>query len=305
MAHSAAFTLIDVFTSRPFGGNQLAVFTDASAINSAQMQLLARELNFSESTFVTASGEAGVTRRVRIFTPRREIPMAGHPIVGTTWLLASRGDIALDSQTADATLQLALGPVTVSIESENNQPTFVWMAHRAAEFGEIRPDRENIAKALGITASDLRDDLPIEVVSTGNPFIFVPINSAVAVARCAPNEMALKALFKPDEQGLPIHIFTVNESGEFGLRARMFAPHTDGIPEDPATGNAAAPLGAYAAKYQLLPETSEVRFIVDQGIEMGRPSQIYVEVKRGVNEEIGLRIGGQCVIAGEGRIQLE
>jgi len=305
MARSATFTLIDVFTSRPFGGNQLAVFTDALTISSAEMQVLARELNFSESTFVTPYGEAGITRRVRIFTPRREIPMAGHPTIGTTWVLASHGDISLNSPTVDAILQLGLGPVTVSIESGNNQPTFVWMTHRAPTFGEIRPDRENIAKALGITASDLRNDLPIEVVSTGNPFIFVPINSIAAIERCASNEMALRALFKSGEQPLPIHMFVVNDAGGFGVRARMFAPHTDGIVEDPATGSAAAPLGAYAAKYQLLPGTFEACFTIDQGIEIGRPSQIHVEVKRSVNDEIRLRIGGQCVIVGEGQIALD
>jgi trans-2,3-dihydro-3-hydroxyanthranilate isomerase len=125
MARSAKFILIDVFTSRLFGGNQLAVFTDASEISSVEMQVLARELNFAESTFVTTSDETGITRRVRIFTPKREIPMAGHPTVGTTWVLASRGYIALHSANVDATLRLGLGPITVSIASENKKPTFV------------------------------------------------------------------------------------------------------------------------------------------------------------------------------------
>jgi trans-2,3-dihydro-3-hydroxyanthranilate isomerase len=235
MARSVKFILIDVFTSHPFGGNQLAVFTDASKISSAEMQMLARELNFAESTFVIPSDEAGITRRVRIFTPKREIPMAGHPTVGTTWVLASRGDIALDSANVDATLRLGLGPITVSIASKNDKPTFVWMAHRAPIFGGIRSDRGNIAKSLGITAAELRDDLPVEIVSTGFPFLFVPIRSKAAIAKCAPNEAALRALFKQDEERLPIHMFVVHDSGEFGVRARMFAPHTDGIPEDPAT----------------------------------------------------------------------
>jgi trans-2,3-dihydro-3-hydroxyanthranilate isomerase len=305
MARSAKFILIDVFTTRPFGGNQLAVFTDASEISSVEMQVLARELNFAESTFVTTSDETGIARRVRIFTPKREIPMAGHPTVGTTWVLASRGYIALNSANVDATLRLGLGPITVSIASENKKPTFIWMAHRVPTFGGVRFDRETIATSLGITAADLREDLPIEIVSTGFPFLFVPIKSRTAIAKCAPNEIALGALYKPDEQRLPIFMFVVNDSVEFGARARMFAPHTDGIPEDPATGSAAAPFGAYAAKYRLIPETSEVRFIVDQGVEMGRPSQIHVEVKRNADGAIGLRIGGQCVIVGEGQIELD
>src|SRR5258707_2936272 len=116
MRHLAKFTLVDVFTSRAFVGNQLAVFSDAAGISDAEMQALAHELNFSESTFVTASDVPGVVRRVRIFTPAREIPMAGHPTVGTTWVLASHGQIPLKSASIDATLQLGIGPGTVSIE---------------------------------------------------------------------------------------------------------------------------------------------------------------------------------------------
>src|SRR5258707_14999791 len=137
MPRKIPLTLVDVFTSRPFGGNQLAVFTDAAAISSGEMQVLAHEMNFSESTFVMPPDSSGA-RVVRIFTPRREIPMAGHPTVGTTWGLASRGEIALDSPSVDATLQLGIGPVTVTVESTGDKPDFVWMAHREAEFGAKR-----------------------------------------------------------------------------------------------------------------------------------------------------------------------
>jgi trans-2,3-dihydro-3-hydroxyanthranilate isomerase len=304
MARAAKFTLVDVFTAQPFGGNQLAVFADAAGISSAEMQSLAREINLSESTFVTASERAGIARRVRIFTPRRELPMAGHPTVGTAWVLASRGAIILDAPKIEVTLQLEIGPVSVSIESEDQQPAFVWMTHRAPVFGAIRSDRETIAKSLGIPATDLHDELPIETVSTGFPFLFVPIKSVAAIAKCAPNEAALRALFKPDEPPEPILMFTVSDPDEFRVRARMFAPHTDGIPEDPATGSAAAPLGAYAAKHQLIRKAPEIRFIVDQGLEMGRPSQIHVEVKRLPEDALGLRIGGQCVIVGDGEFVL-
>ncbi len=177
MSRKIPFTLVDVFTSRPFGGNQLAVFTDAATLSASEMQELAHEMNFSESTFVMAAESAHAARRVRIFTPRREIPMAGHPTVGTTWVLASRGEIALESANVDATLQLGIGPVTVTIESTGGRPDFVWMAHREPEFGAKRRDRGRVAKALGIAATDIRDDLPIQIVSTGFPFTlsrFVP-----------------------------------------------------------------------------------------------------------------------------------
>ncbi len=304
MSRKIPFTLADVFTSRPFGGNQLAVFTDAATLSASEMQELAHEMNFSESTFVMAAESAHAARRVRIFTPRRELPMAGHPTVGTTWVLASRGEIALESANVDATLQLGIGPVTVTIESTGGKPDFVWMAHREPEFGVERHDRGLIAEALGITAADIRDDLPVQIVSTGVPFIFVPLRTLDALARCVSSGAALAALFKSGEQPLPIYMFVANESGEFAARSRMFAPHTDAIPEDPATGSAAAPLGAYAATYGLIKPQPSHSFLIQQGVEMGRPSEIRVEVARKSSGAFAIRIGGRCAIVGEGAMFL-
>ena len=302
MPRKTPFILVDVFTSRPFGGNQLAVFTDGAAISATEMQELAHEMNFSESTFVMPPDSSGA-RRVRIFTPRREIPMAGHPTVGTTWVLASRGDIALDSASVDATLQLGVGPVTVTVECAGGKPEFVWMAHREPEFGAKRDDRERIAQALGITAAEIRDDLPIQTVSTGFPFIFVPIRTLDALAKCAPNAPALAALFNSGEPVLPIYMFVANESGEFAPRSRMFAPH-EGVAEDPATGSAAAPFGAYAAMYGLISLAPKASFLIRQGVEMGRPSEIRVEVARKDSGAFAIRIGGRCAIVGEGSMFL-
>jgi trans-2,3-dihydro-3-hydroxyanthranilate isomerase len=305
MSRKTPFTLVDVFTSRPFGGNQLAVFTDAAALSASEMQELAHEMNFSESTFVMPAESAGAARRVRIFTPRREIPMAGHPTVGTTWVLASRGEIALGSASVDATLQLGIGPMTVTIESTGGKPDFVWMAHREAEFGAKREDREHVAKALGVTAADIRDDLPVQSVSTGFHFIFVPLRTIEALGKCVSNGAALAALFKPGEQPLPVYMFVANQSGgEFSAQSRMFAPHTDGITEDPATGSAAAPFGAYAANYGLIKPAPKTSFMIEQGVEMDRPSQIRVEVARKDSGAFAIRIGGRCVIVGEGAMFL-
>jgi trans-2,3-dihydro-3-hydroxyanthranilate isomerase len=301
MPRKTPFILVDVFTSRPFGGNQLAVFSDGAALSPSEMQELAHERNFSESTFVMPPDSSGA-RRVRIFTPKHEIPMAGHPTVGTTWVLASRGEIALDSASVDATLLLGIGPVTVTVESTGGQPDFVWMAHREPEFGAKRDDRKRIAEALGITAADIRDDLPIQIVSTGFPFMFVPIRALDALAKCAPNAPALASLFKP-EQILPIYMFVANQSGEFAPRSRMFAPH-DGVAEDPATGGASAPFGAYAATYGLINPAPKASFVIQQGVEMGRPSEIHVEVARKDNGAFAIRIGGRCAIVGEGSMFL-
>ena len=302
MSRKTPFILVDVFTSRPFGGNQLAVFTDGAALSSSEMQELAHEMNFSESTFVMPPDSSGA-RRVRIFTPTHEMPMAGHPTVGTTWVLATRGDIALDSASVDATLHLGIGPVTVTVENTGGQPDFVWMAHREPEFGAKRRDRGRIAKTLGINSADIRDDLPIQIASTGFPFIFVPIRTLDALAKCAPNAPALAALFKPGEQILPIYMFVANESGEFAPRSRMFAPFT-GVSEDPATGSASAPFGAYAATYGLINPAPKASFVIQQGVEMGRPSEIHVEVARKDSGGFAIRIGGRCAIVGEGSMFL-
>ena len=182
MSRKTPFILVDVFTSRPFGGNQLAVFTDAAALSASEMQELAHEMNFSESTFVMPPESSGA-RRVRIFTPTREMPMAGHPTVGTAWVLASRGEIALESASVDATLQ-----------SRNRAGDGDGREHRrqaglcldGASRGGVRReahDRERFAEALGIAAADIRDDLPIQVVSTGFPFIFVPLRTIDALAK--------------------------------------------------------------------------------------------------------------------------
>ncbi|HKN14488.1 MAG TPA: PhzF family phenazine biosynthesis protein [Candidatus Binatus sp.] len=302
MSRKTPFILVDVFTSRPFGGNQLAVFTEGAALSASEMQELAHEMNFSESTFVMPPESSGA-RRVRIFTPKHEMPMAGHPTVGTTWVLASRGEIPLDSASVDATVHLGIGPVTVTIENTGGKPDFVWMGHRAAEFGAKRHDRGRIAKALGITAADIRDDLPIQAVSTGVPFLFVPVRSLDALAKCAVNAAALAALFKPGETILPVYMFVANEAGEFAPRSRMFGPH-DGVPEDPATGGASAPFGAYAATYKLIDPAPKAAFLIRQGVEMGRPSEIHVEVARKDSGSFAIRIGGRCAIVGEGAMFL-
>jgi trans-2,3-dihydro-3-hydroxyanthranilate isomerase len=302
MSRRYDFVQVDVFTDQAFGGNQLAVFLDGRGLSSGEMQTLAREMNFSESTFVLPSDLPEAARRVRIFTPAEELPMAGHPTVGTAWVLAARGDLPLTGDTTGATLALEIGPVPMQIESEGGQPSFVWMSHRQPEFGPVRSDAEAVAEALGATAADLRNDLPIQVVSTGLPYLFVPFRSLEAIGRCRPNQAALAGLY-PGETPLAVYLFTMETTTPEALvHGRMFAPHVFDIPEDPATGSAAAPLAAYLAGYGLAPGGPEARFVCEQGIEMGRPSRIHLEVRRQGEEIVGLRIGGQAVIVGAGAI---
>jgi trans-2,3-dihydro-3-hydroxyanthranilate isomerase len=295
------FFQADVFTNTAFGGNQLAVFTDAQGLSDEEMQILAREMNFSESTFVFPPEIQGAVKRVRIFTPALELPMAGHPTVGTTYVLGHLNEIQLTGDVTEAILQLGIGPIKVAIERKEGGVGFVWMTHMPPEFGAIREDRERVANALGITAADLIDSLPIQIVSTGVPYLFVPIRSLEAIGKCRPNQTALADLYESDPAML--YLFTPETtSPNVQLHCRMFGSVVADIPEDPATGSAAGPMGAYAARYNVLPRQPHMKFLIEQGIEMGRPSYISLDVKTEGEAIAQIRIGGQAVIVGEGDI---
>ena len=174
--------------------------------------------------------------------------------------------------------------------------------HREPVFGETRGDRERVGAALGISAEDIRADLPMQIVSTGVPYLYVPVRSLQAIGRCRPNQAALTDLYGGRDPASAMLFTTETVSPAARVHARMFTPDAGDRPEDPATGSAAAPLGAYLARYGLLPAEAFVRFVCEQGIEMKRPSQIHIEVRRRGDSITGLRIGGQAVTVGEGRI---
>ncbi|MDR7418176.1 MAG: PhzF family phenazine biosynthesis protein [Armatimonadota bacterium] len=296
------FVQADVFTSRPFAGNQLAVFLDGRGLTGEEMQAIALEMNFSESTFVLPAEIPGAARRVRIFTTARELPMAGHPTVGTAFVLASQGLLPMAGARTDAILQLGIGPVKVTLEQRDGRVRFVWMSHRSSEFGEVFADRTRLAAALGLEVGDLHPTCPPQVVSTGTPFLFVPLASLAAVQRCAPSAPGLVGLYDGvDPEGA--YVFsTETTSPDAQIHARMFVRQKGAVPEDPATGAAAGPLGAYLFRYGMLSKETLRRFVCEQGVEMRRPSQIHIEVDHDGSAVTGLRIGGQVVIVGEGEI---
>ncbi len=294
------FYQVDVFTRQPFGGNQLAVFIDGQGLDTAQMQDLAREMNYSETTFVLPPVSPGAQKKVRIFTPAIEMPMAGHPTVGTAALLVHLGLVKPEENAL--TLDLGIGPVQVDLQPGGTGLPYVWMNHRLPDFGPVRADRGRVAAALGLAERDLRADLPMQVVSTGVPFLFVPVASLEAIRRAQSETGALARLFE-NEPRVMIALFTSEVvQPEARFHSRMFAPHVAGIVEDPATGSMAAPFGAYTARHGLLPDQPEVTFLMEQGLEMGRPSQITVSVSRERSEITALRIGGDSVLVGEGDI---
>jgi len=295
----------DVFTSRPFLGNQLAVFPDARGLTAEQMQAITREINFSESTFILPAERGDTDIRMRIFTPAVEMPMAGHPTVGSTFALAHAGVIARGRQRF--VFGLNVGPTPVDLEWEGNQLRFVWMTQGRPAFGAPVADRSAVATAIGLGLSDLAD-LPIQEVSCGVPYLYVPLRDREAVDRATPQ--AVSALHLPglSRSHPAVFLFSVNSDWELGVGgwefstySRMFAP-TFGIGEDPATGSASGPLGCYLVRHNVVPPEKAVAIRSLQGVKMGRPSDVHVSIGVTRGDITSVRVGGEAVLAGEGTL---
>jgi len=294
---------LNVFANQPFTGNQLAVFLEAEGIDEKRMQRIANEMAFPETTFVFPPEDSGTDARVRIFTPFQELPMAGSPAVGTTFALAEAGRLRAG---ADKTvLGLNIGPTVVGLEWGQNGLRFAWMKQPIPTFGPIATDTIAVAAALGIEPRDLTgESLPVQVVSSGLPFLYVALNSRAAVDAAALDRAKLCALLRVlDLEELPVFVFSL-EPADDGATAysRMFGPIL-GIPEDPGTGSASGPLGAYLLKYNAVSEKTASRLMSLQGVRMGRPSRIHIALssRAGVLEEV--QVGGEAVVVGEGTIR--
>ena len=298
------FLTADVFTNEPFGGNQLAVFPDARGIPDHRLQDVAREFNFSETTFVYPPADPAHTRRVRIFTPGTELPFAGHPTVGTAHVLAATGELTLSGETTRIVLEQVVGPVPVAIRTENGQPVFCQLSvAKLPEEGPPPPSNEALAAALDLDASDLLDgDWAPRAYSCGVPYLFVPVRDRGAVARSRVRldawERSLQGTWAPE-----VLVFAREGEREGSdLHSRMYAPGF-GIAEDPATGSAAAALAGYLAARQERRDGT-LRWVLEQGFEMKRPSilEIEADVERGA--VTGVRVGGATVIMSEGTMEI-
>ncbi len=308
---------LDVFTDRLFGGNQLAVYLDPPGDLPAEtMQAIAREMAFSETTFVFPPGAAhGAAElldfQVRIFTPASELPMAGHPTIGTAFALADAGRIR-PGATRSVFLE-GIGPVPLDLEWEEERLSFAWMTQPRPRFGPAVDAVEKFAEATSLRPEDLcPQGWPIEQVSCGVPFVIVPVASRAALDRARSDAGAHTRAFSA--AGLPegpVYLFTL-EPGPDGadVYTRMFAPEI-GIAEDAATGSAAGPLGAYLVQHGLADPSRTIRNL--QGVKMGRPSWLSIQPvlqgpdapPRSVPREISaMRVGGQAVLAGEGTLVL-
>lgn len=288
-----AYELWDVFTTQPFAGNPLAVVPNASSLTDAQMQQIASEFNLSETSFVLPSDAADV--RARYFTPARELPMAGHPSVGTVFALERRGAFA---DKDEVTLELNVGPVKMTLEREGDALTRVWMDQGVPELRETF-DRGAVAAALGLEEGELEPGLPVQLGSAGNPFLLVPVASLAALAKVSVSSAKLAKLLHGDHQA--VFAFT-RDAPESDVRARMFGAAL-GVSEDPATGSAHGPLGAYLAAHTDISKTDAAEFVSHQGVEMGRKSELFVRLRR-TPAGIRVSVGGAAVRVGEGTLLL-
>jgi trans-2,3-dihydro-3-hydroxyanthranilate isomerase len=276
---------VDVFTDRPMAGNPLAVVLQAEDLSDTQMQAIARETNLSETTFVLPPGNREHAARVRIFTPYVELPFAGHPTVGTGWVLLDEGMVG--SNAPAFILEEGVGPIPVRVDRSGGE-IVLWMSHPPVTFGEVIEERHELAAALGLTIDDLRPEVPIQVASTGLPFLYVVLKDGAAVDRAVSSGDALTGVL--DSHGLP-PVFLFASVAARRLYSRMFGPHSQTrIAEDPATGSASGPLGAFAVRYGLVPRGPQVSIVSEQGTKMGRQSFIHIALAYPDDGELPSRI---------------
>ena len=290
----------DVFTREPLTGNQLAVFLEGKRFAPERMQSLAREMNFSESTFILPAERSDTDIRMRIFTPAVELPLAGHPTVGSTFALAHAGVIA--PGTARFVFGLGVGPVPVTLEWDNTRLRFVWMTQPDPAFGPIVTDVQHVAAALGVPRSDLAADMPIQEVSCGVPFLLVPLATRASVDRAVSDGTGLRILAAQTGLDLSVFLFTL-EPGEpeATVYSRMFAPQF-GITEDPATGGACGPLGSYLVHHGFVRGDATQRIVNMQGVTMGRPSRMHIAIGGTPERITGVRVGGEAVLVARGEV---
>lgn len=303
---SYKFYQLDVFTSTPLAGNPLAVFPDGTGLSSATMQALAREMNLSETTFVLPSSTA--TKRLRIFTPQSELPLAGHPVIGTWWLLAEKQLVPLPANgPAEVTQETGAGVLPVNLELKDGRPTRVVMTQTLPEFGETVTDVAKLGKALGGDGRTVKKTPAPQVVSTAVPQMMIPIKS-LDVLRNLPSGgtgTALAALLRKYGTDCAMCYTLETEDPGATVHCRMFAPGI-GVPEDPATGSASGALGCYLVWHNVVrPHGGVARIVVEQGLEIGRASRIDVEITVGNGGEITeVRVGGTAVTVMEGEVRI-
>jgi trans-2,3-dihydro-3-hydroxyanthranilate isomerase len=279
---SYPYTVVDVFTTEPLSGNSLAVFPEASEFDAAAMQKIARELNLTETAFVLPATRSDYAARVRIFTPTRELPFAGHPTVGTAFVLLQKGIVS--SSCHEFLLEEEFGPIPLRIEA--GTPPLIWLRTPAIHEGRCL-DGSLCARALGLEPHDLLAVEP-QMLNAGNPTVVVAVKDKAAVDRAWLDLAGLRSLKDMESESFCVFVFAPTPNGAY---SRMFAPEY-GIPEDPATGSSTGPLAAFMMRRGLFSNAAGTRFVSEQGTRMGRRSLLHVDIQ-GENGTDGIYVGGQ------------
>jgi len=304
---STRFVIADVFTATRFCGNQLAVFTSAQGIDSATMQEIAREMNYSETTFLLPP-ESNGDFRLRIFTPGKELPFAGHPIVGTAFVIVSEELKPADGSLTTVKLETNVGVINVEVATVSGRPGRTTMNQPLPKVVSVYSDLKKLASALSVDANEIGgEDLPVEIIYNGLTVMVVPAKSIETVRRIRPNTSELEDIVKATNAETILIFTTETEFPTSHSHSRVFAPGA-GVGEDPATGSANGPLGYYLARHGLVNGVQDRFSIVsEQGFEMKRPSLLYIDVVfepdgKDVNKVL---VGGDVVVSGKGEIFLD
>lgn len=291
------FVQADVFARDAFGGNQLAVFLDADGLEQKDIEVLALEMNFSESTFIQKSSVPGCHARLRISLPGKEVPFAGHPTVGSAAVMHLRGLLP-----ERAVLELGIGPVPVEIRKLGERAAHAVMTQPRAELGQPLRLEADVARALGLARQDLDPHFPVRAAGRGFRFLLVPLATRDALARAQADAGALMStLHGAASEGVYLYTLDSPDPGAL-VSARMLMPIRGSILEDPATGSAAGPLAAHLAACGLEGARPGRTFTIRQGVEMGRPSSLECNVLGLAEANDGVRVGGKVVVVGEGKI---
>jgi trans-2,3-dihydro-3-hydroxyanthranilate isomerase len=274
------YSIVDVFTQTPLEGNALAVFHEAAGLDGATMQKIARETNLSETTFIFPPERPGSAARVRIYTPAKEMEFAGHPTVGTAWVLRKIGKVPEERRRF--VLDENVGPVDIRVDDDG----LIWLRTPPMRTGGAY-DPALAAAAIGLELADLLDGTPPTLVSAGNPGIFIALRDRECVDRAQVDSVALRTLLAGEPEPTCVFVFTPSPQGAY---SRMFA-NDFGIVEDPATGSLTGPLALYMMERGLAPSAHGTRFVSEQGTKMGRRSILHVLID-GERGERGIEIGG-------------
>lgn len=289
-----SFSIVDVFAEKKYAGNQLAVFREAGGLSDEEMQLFAKEMNYSETTFILSQDKRKGGYDVRIFTPAEEIPFAGHPTLGTAFVIQQE---IIRKPVEKVTLNLGIGQIPVALSFSKGEVDELWMEQKHPEFGpEI--DRAMIARSLSIEDKDIDDRFPVQEVSTGLPFMIVPLKTLEAVKKARVNRDVFFELIADTEAKAPLIFCAETYDPKNDLNCRVFVDYYD-IPEDPATGSANGCLAGYLVKYRYFGE-DRINVRVEQGYEIGRPSLLYLKAEENA-EKIDVLVGGKVFHIAEGK----